>query len=272
MSEALRIQALTLPVGEIEPADKFCRWALEAKPAPDDGDGPVRRVGWGREDRIELVDAGALEEAEEAVTLRLAPHTLEGVAGWLAERGLSPERVATPPEDAGEAAERWPDALRETLEEETWGNRTVVSVRGPTAPRIDLFFPLPKEVLVTRSRVGPFAWRSKERGDLEVPGLLGVTTGAPDPAAWREFLATLGVVPPGEDRGGPLSVGDHQWIVEERDPGGIYGYAIVVPVAKVKDLARTMEHLEVDHRLDGARVLAADPAGRVVLVHGVRAA
>lgn len=271
MTEALRIQALTLPVREIEPVDKFCRWALQLKAAPDYASEHVRRLAWGREDRIELVDAGAVPEAREGVTLRMPAKPLAGVAAWLEGRNFEPARVVTPPEDADEAAERWPESPRDTFADEARWNGTVVTVRGPAEPRLDLFFPLPREALTSRDRVGPFYWSSRDRGDLEVPGLLGVTIGTPDPEAYRRFLAAYGIEPPEDDPEGPLAVGDHQWIVERREPAGIYGYAVVVPAEKLKDLARTMEHLEIDHRLEGARVLAADPAGRIVLIHGVRA-
>ncbi|HUP19356.1 MAG TPA: hypothetical protein VM778_05310, partial [Gemmatimonadota bacterium] len=168
------------------------------------------------------------------------------------------------------AREAWPAAPIERIESDELANRVIVSIEGPAPPRVDLFFPVPRETVVARGGMGPFLWRSGDRKGLEIPGLLGVTTGAPEPAAQRDFLLRLGLRE--MEPGGPLAVGDHQWVLEERDPPGIYGWAATVSDAKVKDLARTMGHLGADHRLDGNRLVAADPAGRVILVHGVRSA
>lgn len=274
MSAPLRIQALSLPVGDLAPVEKFCRWALGMKPAEGERPDFVAELGWGNEDRVRVVDASVAREArgaepDEAVVLRLPAAPVGEVAAWLRERALAPEAAAVSPEDEDAARQAWPEADVAVVEEAAARNRLVVSVRGPSEPRVDLFFPLPAETVARRGLVGPFHWRSREWRGLEVPGLLGVTTGTPDTSAARDFLARLGAVEP-EEGEGPLAIGDHQWIVEERDPPGVYGYAVVVRAERVRDLARTMEHLGVDHRLEDHRLVAADPAGRIVLVHGVR--
>ena len=271
MSAPLRLQALVLPVGSVPPVEKLYRWSLGMKPA-EEGEG---WLGWGSEDRIRLVDAPAalaagLPEPEEAVVLRMPGMPLPEAAAWLAGRELAPVAAAVPPADEAAARDAWPGTAIERVESPELANRVIVSVRGPTPPRIDLFFPVPRETVVARGGMGPFLWRSGDRKGLEIPGLLGVTTGTPGPAAQRDFLTRLGLTE--MEPGGPLAIGDHQWVVEERDPPGIYGWAAAVSDAKVKDLARTMGHLGAEHRLDGNRLVAADPAGRVILVHGVRSA
>ncbi|HUP18772.1 MAG TPA: hypothetical protein VM778_02330 [Gemmatimonadota bacterium] len=270
MSAPLRLQALVLPVGEVPPVEKLYRWALGMKPAEEEG-----ALGWGSEDQVRLEAARAARaagapEPEEAVVLRMPGMPLAEAAAWLAERDLVPVAAAVPPADEAAARDAWPGAAIERLESPELANRVIVSVRGPAPPRIDLFFPVPRETVVARGGMGPFLWRSGDKKGLEIPGLLGVTTGAPDPEAQRVFLTGLGLTE--MEPGGPLAIGDHQWLVEERDPPGIYGWAAAVSDAKVKDLARTMGHLGADYRLDGNRLVAADPAGRVILVHGVRSA
>lgn len=273
MSAPLRLQALVLPVGNVADVRKFCRWALDMKPADEAGDAPL--LGWGREDRVELVDAPAAlaagaPEPEEAVVLRMPAMEFAAAVGWVGDRALTPVAARVPPADEPAARAAWPDARVERVEAEQMQNRVVLSVRGPVPPRIDLFFPLPREVVVARGHAGPFLWRSGVAGGLEIPGLLGLTTGAAEPETALGFLRELGL---GEmEPGGPLAVGDHQWIVEARDPPGIYGWAVATPVARVKDLARTMDRLGAAHRLDGSRLAAVDPAGRLVVVHGVRSA
>lgn len=276
MPPPLRLQALDLPVGELAPVERFCRWALGMTPAHEAAEGAAGAVllGWGREDRVRLIDAPATRaaghpEPEEAVVLRLPAADVEKAAAWLAERGLTPASVRVPPEDAGAARQAWAGAHVETVEEEAARNRLTVSLRGPSG-RVDLFFPLPHEVVVDRGSIGPFPWASGARRGLEIPGLLGVTTGTPDPSAARAFLVGLGLSE--LEPGGPFTAGDHQWVLEERDPPGIYGYAVAVPAARVKDLARTMGHLGADYRLDGHRLVGVDPAGRIAMVHGVHAA
>lgn len=267
VSDVTRLQGLTLPVGEFAPADKFYRWVLGMKPAEESGE--VRSLGWGDEDRILLVDAAAIDDPEEAVTLRLPGMSLDGLAAWLADRGLSPVAATVPPEDEDATRAAWPDADVRTVDDELEANRRIVSVRGPGEPRIDLFAPIPKETLIERKRMGPFTWKTKAWKGLEVPGLLGVQTGAPDPAAFGEFLSRVGVEAVDDEPGAPLAVGDHQWRIEERDPPGIYGLAVVVGESRVKDIVRTLESLEAEFRHEKNRIVAADPAGRVLLVHGV---
>ncbi|MBW3661036.1 MAG: hypothetical protein KY397_05310 [Gemmatimonadetes bacterium] len=269
MSDALRLQALTLPVGELAPVDKFYRWALAMKPAEEAGDA-ARALGWGHEDRLRLVDAAADPDAEEGVTLRLSTRPLEGLVDWLAERGLSPASARVPPEDADAARAAWPGADVFVLDDDVEANRLLVSVRGPDEPRLDLFAPLPKETLVARKRMGPFTWKTKDWKGLEVPGLLGVELGSPEPGRLTDFLESVGLEPgPGEEPDAPLAAGDHQVRIAEREPAGIYGLAVVVGESRVKDIARTLETLEAEYRHEKNRILAADPAGRVLLVHGV---
>lgn len=272
MSGPLRLQSLALPVGDPAPVEQLYRWALQMKPAPDDEPAGVTALGWGREDRVRLLAAPAVDDPVEAVTLRMEARPLDGVVEWLTERGLEPVAAATAPEDVEAARAAWPGAGIEAIGDEAAANVTQVILEGPGPPRVELAFPLPKEILGPRNRVGPFYRRSADWSGLEVPGLLGVTTGAPDRAAAIGFLATLGIAGMGSGEGAPLGIGEHQWIVEEREPAGIYGFAIVVGVSRIRDLQRTLEHLGADHRHDGNRLLAADPAGRVVLVHGVRGA
>ena len=266
MSEALRLQAATLPVGDPAPVGKFYRWALAMKPVGEEEESGY--LGWGHEDRIELVDASTLDEAEEAVTIRLPPHTVEGLTSWLSERGLSPVAASVPPEDSDAAREAWPDAAVTVDDEEERANRLVISLRGPSEPRFDLFASIPKETLLARGTMGPFSWKTRPWKGLEIPGLLGVEIGTPDPAALQDFLRRVGLER-SEEGDGPLVAGDHQVRITERDPAGIYGLAVVVGESRVKDIVRTLETLEADHRHEKNRVLAVDPAGRVLLVHGV---
>lgn len=268
MSPPLRILAVTLTVPDFAETDKFYRWVLAMKPPEEAAPEGARVLGWGKEDRIVLLDA-AVPGAEEAVTLRLPAMTVEGAAQWLTERELVPERAVVPPADEAAARATWPDAVIEVAIDPATHNRLLLSVRGPVEPRIDLHVALPPAVVAVRGSIGPFTWRSEDRSELEIPGLLGVTTGAPDPAGARAFLARLGIEPiEGED--GPLGVGDHQWIVEERPAAGIYGVAAVIQAARIMDLVRTFEKLGARHRHDGNRLLAIDPAGRLLLVHGIK--
>lgn len=267
MSDALRLQALTLPVGDLAPVDKFYRWTLAMKPVGEAGDA-VQPLGWGHEDRLDLLDATAVEEAEEVVTLRLPAHTLEGLIEWLKERGLVPAAASVPPEDADPAREAWPAAEVAVVEEGEEANRLVVSIRGPGEPRFDLFASIPKETLLARERMGPFSWKTKGWKGLEIPGLLGVEVGAPDPGEMADFLVQVGLEAP-EEAGEPHLAGDHQVRITERDRAGIYGLAVVVAETRVKDIARTLESLETEYRHEKNRILAADPAGRILLVHGI---
>jgi catechol 2,3-dioxygenase-like lactoylglutathione lyase family enzyme len=268
MAAPLRILAVTLTVPDLARADKFYRWVLAMKTSEEAVPEGTVSLGWGKEDRIVLVDADA-PGAEEAITLRLPAMTVDAAATWLADRELVPERAVVPPADEPAARAAWPGAAIETATDSATHNRLLLTIRGPMEPRIDLHVALPAAVVGGRGTIGPFLWRSEDRSDLEIPGLLGVTTGAPDTEKARAFLATLGIDPI-EDDAGPLGVGDHQWIVEEKDPAGIYGIAVVLQAGRIMDLVRTLEKLEARYRHDGNRLIAVDPAGRVLLVHGIK--
>lgn len=239
MAGVLRLQAVTLPVPELARVEKFYRWVLAMKAVASETTAQKRPLAWDGEDRIVLVDAGA-SGAEEAVTLRLPPMPPEGLAAWLDERALGSEAAGGTPSDG-----------------------LTVTLRGPVEPRIDLVAPLADEGLRSGS--------ARTGGALEIPGLLGVTTGVADPAEARSFLARLGIEPlDPEVPDGPLRIGDQQWILERREPRGIYGLAVVIAASRVIDLARTLEKLGADFRHDGHRIVALDPAGRVLLVHGLK--
>ncbi len=268
MPAPLRILGVTLPVPDLAAAEKFYRWVLATKTAEEAMPAGVNALGWGKEDRIVLVDA-ASETAEEAVTLRLPAMTIEDAVKWLAERELAPARAIVPPADEAAARAAWPDASVEIATDPAMHNRLLLSVQGPVEPRIDFHVALPPSVVAGRGSIGPFHWRSEDRGDLEIPGILGVTSGAPDTAAARAFLARIGIRPI-EGNGGPLGVGDHQWIVEEREAAGLYGVAVVIQAPRILDLVRTLERLGARYRHDGNRILAVDPAGRLLLVHGIK--
>lgn len=269
----LRLQSMALPVRDLAAVARFYRWALQLKGAPEeDGAGAVG-LAWGHEDRIRLLDLDAAPDAEAAVTLRMPAIEPAAAAEWCVERNLTPVAVAVAPHDAARAAELWPEVPVTEVADPAGQNVTTLSVRGPAGPRIDLGFPLPKELLTPRNQMGPFYWKSRDWSGLEIPGLLGVTTRVPDRAAFREFCAALGLAPmePG-DEAAPLLAGDHQWIVEEGEPAGLMGLAVVLSASRIPDFKRTLEHLEADHRLDGNRLLTVDPAGRVILLTGVRGA
>jgi catechol 2,3-dioxygenase-like lactoylglutathione lyase family enzyme len=268
MITPLRILGVTLPVPDLAAADKFYRWVLAMKTAEEAVRPGTVALGWGREDRIVLADAAA-GDAAEAITLRLPAMAVADAAGWLAERGLAPARAIVPPADEPEARAAWPEAAIEVAADPGTHNRLLLSVHGPVEPRLDFHVALPAAVVAGRGSIGPFHWRSEDRADLEIPGILGVTTGAPDAALARGFLARLGIAPiEGDD--GPLGVGDHQWIVEERETAGLYGVAVVFQAGRIMDLVRTLERLGARYRHDGNRILAADPAGRLLLVHGIK--
>jgi catechol 2,3-dioxygenase-like lactoylglutathione lyase family enzyme len=264
----LRILGVTLPVPDLATADKFYRWVLAMKTGEEAAPEATRSLGWGKEDRIVLAD-GEAPGVEEAITLRLPAMTVEGAASWLLERDLTPERAIVPPADEDAVRAAWPGAAIEVATEDALHNRLLLSIRGPFEPRIDLHVALPASVVAVRGSIGPCRWRSEDRSDLEIPGLLGVTTAAPDVAEARAFLARLGIEPIEGDQG-PLRVGDHQWVLEERDPAGIYGIAVVLQASRIMDLVRTLEKLEARYRHDANRLLAIDPAGRVLLVHGIK--
>lgn len=252
---------------DLAAASKFYRWVLAMKRFEEETPDGSEILGWEHEDRVALVDAG-VDGAEEAVGLRLPAMEIGPAARWLVERDLAPFAASVPPADEEAASEAWPGIEISLTGQDAHHNRTVVSVRGPRDLRLDLHVPVPGETMGRRKALGPFARRSGDWSGLENPGLLGVTTGDPDPAGLRDFLVRLGLEP--MEEGGPIAVGDHQWIVEEREPAGIYGVAIMVRAGRLKDLARTLESLEARHRLEGSHLMAIDPAGRLLLVHGLR--
>lgn len=269
MSSPLRLHQLTLPVPDLAAASKFYRWVLGMKPVEEETPEGMEILGWEYEDRVVLTDAAA-EGAEEAVGLRVPAMEIEPAAAWLDECELVPFEVAVPPADEDTAGQAWPEAEVSVTSRETSHNRVLVSVRGPDALRLDLHVPVPGETMGRRKALGPFARKSADWRGLENPGLLGVTTGTPDPGSLRSFLDRLGLRPMDGDGGGPIAVGDHQWIVEERDPPGIYGVATMVGASRLKDLVRTLDTFEAKYRVEGSHLIAIGPAGRLLLVHGLR--
>jgi catechol 2,3-dioxygenase-like lactoylglutathione lyase family enzyme len=271
MSSALRLQAVTLPVPDLVAAEKFYRWELAMKESAEEPVASLASLGWGKEDRVRLVDAGAGPEAREAIELRMEAHDPAEMAAWLAERALVPTRVLAFADDQAEMRDMWPDAEIQVDPDSAGSNRYVVSIEAPADVRVDLHVPLMTSAVVERGRHGPFYRRSKEWRGLENPGLLGVTLGAADPSALADFLESLGIAKMAEaDGDAPLLAGDHQIRIEERDPAGIYGAAYVVAAARLPDLVRTLERFGVQHRHDRNHLLAVDPAGRILAVNGVR--
>lgn len=269
---ALRLQGISLPATDVPEIDRFYRWVLQLKTSPESSQAAARDMSWGNEDRVRILDAEELAEAEESVTLRMPAMPFEEVAEWCASSDLRPIEAVVSLDDRARASETWTDVPVEVVEDDAAQNRTLIAIRGPGGQRFELLFPIPKEVLVPRQRIGPFYWRSKDWRGLEIPGLLGVTSGLPDLTEMAAFCAGLGMSPLGDEDDAPLAIGDHQWVLQQREQPGIYGFAVVVPSATIQDLKRTLDHLEADHRHEGNRILAADPAGRVILIHGIRAA
>jgi catechol 2,3-dioxygenase-like lactoylglutathione lyase family enzyme len=265
---ALRLAAVTLTAPDLRESERFYRWCLDLKP-DEEVAGDRRDLSWGREDRLLLAKPDG-PGGEESLRLRMPVRRLEEVDGWCRETGLDPEAVRVPPEDEEGAREAWPDRPVEVETDAGAANRIELRVRAPGGLAVELIFPLLPEVLVDRGRMGPFSMRSGNRSGLEIPGLLGVRTGVPDPRALQEFAARLGARPMAEGEGEPLAVGDHQWVLEAREPSGIYGLAVVVSAARLGAIQRTLAHMEIEHRLDGQRLLAVDPGGRIVLIHGLR--
>ncbi|MGH7542372.1 MAG: hypothetical protein ACREK7_00400 [Gemmatimonadota bacterium] len=264
---ALRLAAVTLTAPDLRESERFYRWCLDLK-SNEATAGDRRELSWGREDRVLLATPDG-PGGEESLRLRMAARGLEEVAVWCREAGVDPESLRVPPEDEAAAREAWPDRPLEIADGEA-ANRIDLRVRAPGGLLVELGFPLPVEVVVERGRTGPFSMRGGDRSGLEIPGLLGVRTGVPDPGALQEFAARLGVRPMSEREGEPLAVGDHQWILEAREAPGIYGLAVVVNAARLGAVQRTVAHMEVEHRLDGQRLLTVDPGGRIVLIHGLR--
>ncbi|HYO46151.1 MAG TPA: VOC family protein [Gemmatimonadota bacterium] len=284
MSSALRLQAVTLPVPDLAAAEKFYRWVLAMKESAEGPVAGVASLGWGKEDRVRLVDAEASPEAREAIEFRMEARDPVEMAAWLAERELVPTRVLAFVDDQAEMHDTWPNAQIQVDPDSAGCNRFVVSLEAPVGVRIDLHVPLPSSTVVERGRHGPFYRRSKDWRGLENPGLLGATLGAADSGALAGFLASLGIAEMAEkdagagagagaisaDADAPLLAGDHQIRIEERDPPGIYGAAYVVAAPRLPDLVRTLERFGAQHRHDRNHLLAVDPAGRILAINGVR--
>jgi hypothetical protein len=265
---ALRLSALVLTTPDLRESERFYRWCLDLKPEPEAAGGSLE-LSWGSEDRLLLARPDG-PGGEEALRLRMPACRPDEVVGWCRDAGLDPELVRVPPEDEESARGAWPDRPVLVQPSDALANRIELRVRAPGGLAIDLAFPLPAPVVVGRGRMGPFAMRSADRSGLEIPGLLGVRTGVPDPGALQEFAARLGARPMSEGETELLTVGDHQWIVESRPTAGIYGFAVVVSASRLGAVQRTLAHMGIEHRLDGQRLLAADPGGRIVLIHGLR--
>ena len=259
MPAALRLQGITLPVPDLAAAEKFYRWVLAMKAAAEESDSREAALGWGKEDRVRLVDASANPGAREAISLRMEALDPPAIAVWLADRGLAPRRIVAFEGDVAQMREIWPDA-------------EVTADPSPAEVRLDLHVPLPPAEVIARGRHGPFYRRTKDWRGLENPGILGVTIGVGDPAVLVAYLDALEIRIMGDssDADAPLLAGDHQFRIERREPAGIYGAAFVVAASRLPDLVRTLERFEVQHRLDRNHLLAVDPAGRILAVNGVR--
>lgn len=280
MPRALRLQSVTLPVPDLGAAEKFYRWVLAMKASAEDPVEGTASLGWGKEDRLRLIDA-AVPDAREAIELRTEATTPEEMAAWLNESSLVPARVVAAAGDETEIGALWPGASLAVDADPAGSNRFVVSLDAPADVRVELHVPLPAAVVVERGRHGPFYRRSRDWTGLENPGLLGVTLGAADPGALSSFLERFGIARMAESDAGfdqrsaagadlPLLAGDHQIRIEEREPAGIYGAAFVVAASRLPDLVRTLERFEVRHRHERNHLLAVDPAGRILAVNGVR--
>ena len=280
MPRALRLHSVTLPVPDLAEAEKFYRWVLAMKASAEDPDEGTASLGWGKEDRLRLVDV-AEPDAREAIELRMEATTPQETAAWLNENALVPARVVAAAGDESEIGALWTDARLEVDADPAGSNRFVVSLDAPADVRVDLHVPLPAAVVVERGRHGPFYRRSRDWTGLENPGLLGVTLGAADPVELISYLEGLGIArmaesdAPHDQRSAvgadlPLLAGDHQIRIEERQPSGIYGAACVVAASRLPDLVRTLERFHVRHRHERNHLLAVDPAGRILAVNGVR--
>jgi catechol 2,3-dioxygenase-like lactoylglutathione lyase family enzyme len=281
MPRALRLQAVTLPVPDLAAAEKFYRWVLAMKAGAGDPVEGAASLGWGKEDRIRLVDASD-PDAREVIELRIEASTPVETAGWLNECGLVPTGLLAAAGDEDELGALWPGVPLEVDADPAGSNRFVVSLAAPADVRVDLHVPLTAASVVERGRQGPFDRRSKDWTGLENPGLLGVTLGAADPRESISFLERFGIATmtdpdalldePGSAAPGdrPLLAGDHQIRVEERDPPGLYGTACMVAASRLPDLVRTLERFGVPHRHERNHLLAVDPAGRILAVNGVR--
>ena len=71
MPAALRLQGITLPVPDLAAAEKFYRWVLAMKEAAEESESGEAALGWGKEDRVRLLDASVFPGAREAISLRM---------------------------------------------------------------------------------------------------------------------------------------------------------------------------------------------------------
>lgn len=270
MPAALRLQGITLPVPDLAAAEKFYRWVLAMKAVAEEPVAGEATLGWGKEDRVRLVDATAAPEAREALSLRMEALDPSAMAAWLAERGIAPKRVTAFEADLAEMRDTWPGAEVAVDGDPADANRYVLSLETSADVRLDLHVPLPSATVVAKGRHGPFYRRTRSWQGLENPGLLGATIGTADPPALTDLLSSLGVGGDSRDPDGPLLAGDHQIRIERRMPAGIYAGAFVVAASRLPDLVRTLERFGAQNRLDRNHLLAVDPAGRVLAVNGVR--
>jgi hypothetical protein len=272
MAAPLRLQAVAIPVPDLAAADPFYRWTFRLEPAAEAAPAGTLVLGWGKEDRMRLVAPGGHDA--EGVWLRMPAMAFEDALAWCRERALEPLAMAGPRPDAEAAASLLPNAAIEVVEDPRLLNQLRLAVAGWADLRLELVFFLPKSLLELRGQRGPFLWRADWQG-LETPGLLGVTLSGPNVGSGRSFWRRIGARPLDEEAegdSGPLRVGDHQIILEERERPGVVGFALLVREAKLGEVTRTLTHLHVEFRQAGNRLLARDPAGRAVLVQGVRAA
>lgn len=273
MTGALRLQGVTLPVPDLEEAERFYRWSFRLEPGGEPVSADVRLLGWGGgEDRVRLVETGGSRRAEEALTLRMPAMSCAEAVRWCMDRGLEPVELTVSPSESESAHELLPEVPLQTFQEPQAQNLSQITVRGWAGQRVELVFPLPGEVLARRKQLERFWWRSGDWSGLETPGLLGVTLAGPDRAAGLRFCEGLGITPLDADEAGagPLRVGDHQLILEEAASAAITSLAFLLSQAKLGEVARTLKHLGAEFRELGNRVIARDPAGRIVLAQGVR--
>src|SRR5688500_17470458 len=155
MPAALRLQGITLPVPDLAAAEKFYRWVLAMKEAAEEPGPGEAALGWGKEDRVRLVDASAVPGAREALSLRMEAQEPSAMAGWLAARGLSPRWVVAFEGDVAQMRDMWPDAEVANEPDPADSNRYVLSLESPADVRFDLHVPLPPAAVVARGRHGP---------------------------------------------------------------------------------------------------------------------
>jgi catechol 2,3-dioxygenase-like lactoylglutathione lyase family enzyme len=278
MIGALRLQAITVPVPDLEEAERFYRWTFRLESRDQSATSHVRVLGWGAgEDRVRLVHASATSRADEAISLRMTALSLEDALHWCRDHDFELVEVTTTPHDRERAAASAPGVPLAVFEAREAHNLSRFTVRAWAGLHVELIFPLPREILAQRGLEQRFSWRSEDWSGLETPGLLGVTLSGTDVAAGRRFFRNLGIeaIDPADSEaasGGPLRIGDQQIVLEKRETAGIQALALVVSQARLDEVKRTLKHLGGEFREAGNRVLARDPAGRVVFVQGVHAA